>query len=240
MDITQEKNLIEIFNNRAIFSQFEFAHILLISPNIQDYRFWKKLLPCATFTVSNHKMWDLNIEFKYSWLSKFLRCNKYSNSDYIFDLAIAQNVFMYLPIPNTSAKNIGEVCAHLFIQDLTYRKRNDKSEFGDDLDISRYAINPSAEENPKTHLLSSVFSMGVILFEKMYEGGFNRYHSPDDPPIHLLAMIKFKSSDSKYSYSRIYSIFSIIFLTVGAAKNKLTSLLFSTFNIRIDGPRYPK
>jgi len=240
MDLTQEKNLIEIFNNRAIFSQFEFAHILLISPNIQDYRFWKKLLPRAKFTVSNHKMWDLNTEFKNSLLSKFLRFNKYSNPGNIFDLAIAQNVFMYLPIPNMSASNIGEVCAHLFIQDLTYRKRSDKSEFGDDLDISRYAITPITKQNLQTHLLLRVFSMGAILFEKTYEGKANRYHSPDDPPIHLLAMIKFKSSDTKCSYSRIYSICSIILLTIGAAKNKLFGLFFSTFNRMRSGLRYSK
>jgi hypothetical protein len=240
MEITQEQNLSEIVNNKEIFSHFKFAHILLISPNFRDYCFWKELLPRAKFTVSNHKTWDLNTEFKNSLLSKFLRCNRYSNPENIFDLAIAQNVFMYLPVPNVSANNIGKVCTHLFIQDLTYRKRSEKSEFGDDLDVSRYGIELGMKDNPQTHLLVDVFSMGVVLFEKMYEGRANRYHGPDDPPIHLLAMIKFKNSKAIGSYSRVYSICSVIFLTFGAAKNRLISLLFATFNLQSSGLRFPK
>lgn len=236
MDNTQARNLEEIFENREVLRNFEYADILLLSPNLQDYKFWKRLFPKAKFTVATFKNWDLNMPFNNSALIKLLGVDRKSKTSAIFDLAIAQNVFMMLPNPEIPAQNISDICDNLFIQDLVYRRRSGSPDgYGDDFDKSRFATVLSNDKISGTHQISKVFKIGDILFQKEYKGAPNKFHSENDLPIHILVLIKFQSSVQKVKYSRMYSIYSVFFLFFATFTNKITGLLFRNAKFQISG-----
>lgn len=59
MDFAQTRNLEVIAKNEIFLNRFNGEKILLLSPNIHDFLFWKKLLPNADFTISTKFDWDL-------------------------------------------------------------------------------------------------------------------------------------------------------------------------------------
>ena len=236
MDDTQARNLKEIFENREVLRNFENANILLLSPNLQDYKFWKRLFPKAKFTIATFKNWDLNIPFNNSALVKLLGVDRKSKTSAIFDLAIAQNVFMMLPNPQIPAQNIADICDNLFFQDLVYRKRSISPDgYGNDFDKSRFATKLSNNKISGTHQISTVFKIGEILFQKEYNGAPNEFHSKNDLPIHILALIKFKSSVQTVKYSRMYSTYSVFFLFFATYTNRIVGLLFRNAKFQISG-----
>jgi hypothetical protein len=120
MDFAQTRNLEVIAENEIFLKRFNGERILLLSPNIHDFHFWKKLLPNADFTISTKFDWDLEetvIDSRFANSYDF----GFDQTEFkLFDLTIAQNVFMYIKNPTQAAKNISIISDNLFIQDIKY------------------------------------------------------------------------------------------------------------------------
>ena len=194
MSKTQKKNLENISHNFFELNRFRNARILLISPNIADYRFWKKMMPGADVRVSTKNLWDLNQKFENSLLYLKLSPVELDNRSKVFDLVIAQNVFMYLANGEDATRNIAEISDYLFLQDITYRRRSMSDlGYGFDGDVSRYALYPQSNSIQQPILISSIVNNCSILFQHEYEGYPNQYHSNRDSPIHFLILLKLAS-----------------------------------------------
>jgi hypothetical protein len=194
MSKTQKNNLENILHNFSELNRFRNARILLISPNLADYRFWKKMMPSADVIVSTKNLWDLNKKFGNSLLFLKLSPKEFDNHSKVFDLVIAQNVFMYLANGEDATKNIAEISDYLFLQDITYRRRNmSDNGYGLDGDVSRYALYPQSNAIQKPIQISSIVNNCSILFQYEYEGYPNQYHSNQDLPIHFLILLKLAS-----------------------------------------------
>jgi hypothetical protein len=215
VDTTQYRNHEVIKQNYYLFHEFEQSKILLLSPNFTDLIFWKNLLPNATFTVSTIHDWNLKEDFENSKLRRLLKPQKDLDKNKLFDLTIAQNVFMYIDEPAISINNITEISDNLFIQDLKYRKRSKVSPyFGEDGDTTRYSFENSGNLIQSPYDLAEIFDANVMTFRLEYIGAGNSFHTKMNPPIHILAMMRL---NSRYTYSEFresYSKLSIIRLRV--------------------------
>ena len=226
----QEINFLEIKKHINVFAQFKNARILLISPNLNDYFFWKRNLPSAKFTISTIKSWNITSDFGISLLSKYSIFNDGAEEVY-FDLCIAQNVFMYLSKPELAFLHISQISNNLYIQDLKFRIRSTLTTgLGRDGDFSRYAIFGSEPiYTLPVHTISELIQNGEIVFQEEFEGDLNVFHTLERPPIHVHALIRFKNRATLGKFSRIFSFFSIAQLfatTVGSyVKAKFRLLL---------------
>lgn len=209
MDDTQARNLEVISQHSDLFDKFEFGKILLLSPNWHDYEFWKNLLPNARFTISTIQDWNILDNFENSKLIQKLKLkNKFENK--LFDLTIAQNVFMYLDNPTTVISNIRKISDNLFVQDLKYRKRSQVAPyFGNDGDIARYTIK-GADNLFQSPLNVTEHFNSRILFSLEYEGFPNKFHTKQKPPIHILFMMELSTRLDYTNFSNAYSTFTIL------------------------------
>jgi hypothetical protein len=211
VDEVQRRNLQIMTEHISILRDIEVEKVLLLSPNLYDYRFWKSNIPCARFTVSTIRDWNLDFDFNASKLKKRLLFSKCLNSHKIFDLVIAQNVFMYLGDPEKSIQHISKISNYLLFQDLKFRKRSLHSPyFGEDGDQSRYSIYTTSTMHQHTHKLGLILEAKNIVFQLEYEGEGNEFHLNSDPPIHLLALVKFKSKVAPQNIFELYSHFSVL------------------------------
>ncbi len=228
MDLAQIRNLEVIAEDELFFRRFNGGRILLLSPNIHDFFFWKKSLPNSNFTISTKSDWDLEYNF---CDSKFANscCPEFDQKQLkLFDLAIAQNVFMYVQDPTKAVRNIGSISNNLFIQDITYRKRSATATgLGSDGDISRYSITQDQVNHPTVHVISEVFNSSRILMLKEYEGATNQYHAKGDSPRHVMVFLEIAKRKSYAPISQMYSRKSILKLLL----NNYTSARLSKFNI---------
>ncbi len=209
MDATQARNLRVIAQHSNLFDKFKFGKILLLSPNWHDYDFWKNLLPNARFTISTIRDWNIKYNFENSKLSQHLKYEKQLQNK-LFDLTIAQNVFMYLDEPIGVIQNISKVSDNLFIQDLKYRKRSNVAPyFGKDGDIARYSTIDSDNLIQPTFNFAQYFSSN-ILFSREYRGSPNNFHTNQKPPIHILIMMELASRLNYAKFSNSYSIFAVL------------------------------
>ena len=215
VDTTQYRNLEVIKQNHDLFHEFERSKILLLSPNLTDFIFWKNLLPNATFTISTIHDWNVKNIFKNSKLCRFLKPQKNLKENKIFDLTIAQNVFMYVEEPVVSINNIAEISDKLFIQDLKYRKRSKCSPyFGGDGDTTRYSTENSGNLIQSPYNLAEVFNTNDMTFQLEFIGASNNFHTKENPPMHILAMIKLNSRSTYSEFRESYSKFSILRLRI--------------------------
>ncbi|WP_426829349.1 hypothetical protein [Candidatus Planktophila dulcis] len=215
MDTTQYRNHEVIKQNHDLFIEFEQGKILLLSPNLTDFIFWKKLLPNATFTISTIHDWNIKNTFENSKLCRFLKPQKNLKENKTFDLTIAQNVFMYIEEPVVSISNIADISDKLFIQDLKYRKRSKYSPyFGRDGDTTRYSTENSGNLIQSPYDLAEVFNKDVMTFQLEFIGAGNDFHTKENPPIHILAMMKLNSRSTYSEFRESYSKFSILRLRV--------------------------
>jgi hypothetical protein len=103
-------------------SERSIASILLISPNRDQYRQFRKAYPAAKIYCSDRPAWDLN-----------------ERREWRFDLIFASNVFMYSPAPRLWFENVLRSCRHFLVQDLVNRRRSTVPPYlGDDHDAIRY------------------------------------------------------------------------------------------------------
>lgn len=211
MDLTQIRNLEIIAENKLFLRRFNGERILLLSPNIHDYFFWKKSLPNSNFTISTKTDWDLEHNF---CDSKFANsCGQEFDQRYfkLFDITIAQNVFMYVKDPTKAVKNIESISDNLFIQDLTYRKRSASATgLGFDGDISRYSVTRDQVNHPTVYVISEIFNSSKILMQKEFEGATNQYHTKSDTPRHVMFLLELAKRKSYAPISRLYSRRSIL------------------------------
>ncbi|CAN2242126.1 hypothetical protein MCEPE89_01005 [Candidatus Planktophila dulcis] len=215
VDTTQYRNHEVIKQNHDLFIEFEQGKILLLSPNLTDFIFWKKLLPNATFTISTIHDWNIKNTFENSKLCRFLKPQKNLKENKTFDLTIAQNVFMYIEEPVVSISNIADISDKLFIQDLKYRKRSKYSPyFGRDGDTTRYSTENSGNLIQSPYDLAEVFNKDVMTFQLEFIGAGNDFHTKENPPIHILAMMKLNSRSTYSEFRESYSKFSILRLRV--------------------------
>lgn len=215
VDRTQYRNLEVIKQNSEVFHGFEQSKILLLSPNINDLIFWKSLLPNATFTISTIHDWNVNNIFENSKLCRFLKPRKNLDKNKLFDLTIAQNVFMYIEEPVVSINNIAKISDKLFIQDLKYRKRGKFSPyFGEDGDTTRYSTENSGNLIQSPYNLAEVFNTNDMTFQLEFIGASNNFHTKVSPPIHMLAMIRLNSRSTYSEFRESYSKFSILRLRI--------------------------
>ena len=215
MDSTQYRNHLIIKQNYNLFHEFRQSKILLLSPNLADYIFWKSLLPTARFTISTIQEWNIENVFEDSKLWRFLKPRKNIDENKLFDLTIAQNVFMYIKKPLVTINHIAKISDNLFIQDLKYRKRSKLSPyFGGDGDKSRYSTKNSGNLNQSPYNLADNFSKNVMKFQLEFIGERNGFHTKLDPPIHILALIKINSRTSYSEFREIYSKFSVLRLRI--------------------------
>lgn len=228
MDTTQLRNLKIIEQNYNQLSEFNQGKILLISPNYADFVFWKNQLPGAEFTISTIHDWNLENVFENSRFQRLLKPGQQMHSHKLFDLTIAQNVFMYLKEPFSSINHIASISDYLFIQDLKYRKRSkNKSNLGDDGDVTRYSIGKSGNLNQNPIDLAEILNTDAIKFHLEYSGEINNFHTKGDPPIHILAVIKLNSRSKYAEIRKIYSKFTILrFHIIQLLKNVKSWLLF--------------
>lgn len=211
MDFAQTRNLEVIAKNEIFLNRFNGEKILLLSPNIHDFLFWKKLLPNADFTISTKFDWDLEEKISDSRFANSYDFGFDQTEFKLFDLTIAQNVFMYIKNPTQAAKNISMISDNLFIQDLKYRKRSfTPTGLGLDGDISRYSITKDQVNHPTIHILSEVFKPSRIIAQIEYEGATNEYHGESDTPRHILALLELVERNSYAPFSRNYARKSII------------------------------
>ncbi len=218
MHKVQRRNLQIIGEHISILKQYEDGKILLLSPNFFDFRFWKINMPRAHFTVSSIHDWNLNFEFRTSKLKKLLCVTRRKSKHRLFDLVIAQNVFMYLSKPEKSLGYIANISNSLLIQDLKYRKRSSLPQFfGTDGDVSRYCIYDTGKITQPSHKIGLILDTHEIDFQLEYEGEGNEFHDMFDPPLHILVLVKFKPELLLHNFLNLYSHFSIfkLYLTTG-------------------------
>jgi hypothetical protein len=227
MDLTQIRNFQVITENAIFLNRFDGGKILLLSPNLHDFLFWKKLLPRAEFTILT--IFDWNIENKFH-KSKFANsCSSEIQHDKfkLFDLTIAQNVFMYINNPTQVSNNISSISDNLFIQDIKYRRRSsDVTGLGFDADISRYSITQGPVNHPRVHILSEIFKPNRIIAQFEYDGATNEYHAHNDTPRHIMALLELARRDSYAPISRFYSRKSILKLYFTTLKSELFSKFY--------------
>lgn len=215
VDTTQYRNHLVIKQNFNFFHEFEQSKILLLSPNLADYIFWKNLLPNARFTISTIHEWNIENVFENSKLRRFLKPRKNLDENKLFDLTIAQNVFMYIKEPLVSINHVAKISDKLFIQDLKYRKRSKFSPyFGGDGDTSRYSTENSGNLNQSPYNLAGTFNKNVMSFQLEFIGEGNGFHTKIDPPIHILALIELNSRVSYSEFREMYSKFSVLRLRI--------------------------
>jgi hypothetical protein len=141
MNETQKLNFRAISEILESLKPYKIKRILLLSPNFSDYIFWKLRFPNVEFTISTREDWDLELGIQSSPFRKYLNSQNSDVKTKLFDLTIAQNVFMYLQRPLEVTRDISLISDYLFIQDVKYRKRSSKSDgLGSDADLSRYSI----------------------------------------------------------------------------------------------------
>jgi len=220
MDLTQIRNLEILAENELFFRRFNGGRILLLSPNIHDFFFWRKSLPNSNFTISTKTDWDLEHNF---YDSKFANsCGPEFDQGLLklFDLTIAQNVFMYVKDPAKAVKNIELISDNLFVQDIKYRKRSASATgLGSDGDISRYSIAQDQVNHPNVYVISEIVNSGKILIQKEYEGAINKYHTKSDTPRHVIFFVELAKRKSYAPISRFYSRRSILRLILNNYKS---------------------
>ena len=227
VDTTQRRNLKIIEQNCNQLSEFNQGKILLISPNYSDFVFWKNHMPSAEFTISTIHDWNLENVFKNSRLQRWLKPGQQMQSHKLFDLTIAQNVFMYLKEPFSSINHIASISDNLFIQDLKYRKRSkNKSNLGDDGDVTRYSVGKLGNLNQNPIDLTEILNTDAIKFHLEYSGEINDFHTKGDPPVHILAVIKLNSRSEYAEIRKFYPKFTILrFHIIQLLKNVKSWLL---------------
>lgn len=151
--------------------------VLLISPVVEDYLFFKKSFPQFELFITLIGDWNLNE-----------RCPLPLGH---FDLAIASNVLMYARHPQRWIDHVLEVSDYFCVQDLIYRKRSAQPPFlGTDTDTIRYC---NSRENiaspfPAAFDLSSIRQQ--MHHFKAYQGGNNEFHQGSDTPVHFVAIFE--------------------------------------------------
>jgi hypothetical protein len=229
MDSAQIRNFQVITENAMFLNRFDGGKVLLLSPNLHDFLFWRNLLPRAEFTISTISDWNLENNFHESKFA--LSCgSEFDQKKFkIFDLTIAQNVFMYIKNPTRVAKNIASISDNLYLQDIKYRRRSSATTgLGTDDDISRYSITKDLVNHPRVHMLSEIFESATIITQLEYEGATNDYHTSGDTPRHILALLQLAHRNSYTPISRIYSKKSILRLFFRTFKSEVFSKFYFT------------
>lgn len=222
LDKTQIRNLEVINSNLSFFQIPQKSRILLISPNLFDYLFWKKSFPKSQFIISNFKDWNIECSFSDSKLRKKIMKNNMISKGYCFDIAIAQNVFMYIEHPNQAITNILEISDKLFLQDLKYRKRSSNiNGLGFDGDKSRYSFQMEDKLIHNHFTIDNKQNYYELIFKREFQGGINKYHTSEDSPIHILCMLQSKKRKIKLDNPLHFPKISLLqFLILGYLKSK--------------------
>lgn len=150
--------------------------VLLISPIVDDYQFIKRHYPQFDLYITQIGDWNLDRPCP-------LRLGQ-------FDLAIASNVMMYSHSPQTWVDHVLGVARCFVMQDVVYRKRSATApHLGTDQDAVRFCF----RERAVVTSFPTPFDLGSLrqklLYFASFTGGLNGFHSPQDPPIHLVAAI---------------------------------------------------
>lgn len=224
MDSAQIRNFRVITEHSIFLNRFDGGKVLLLSPNLHDFLFWRNLLPCAEFTISTKSDWDLENNFHESKFANSCVSEFDQRKFKIFDLTIAQNVFMYIKNPTQVAKNIASISDNLFLQDIKYRRRSSAlTGLGSDDDISRYSITRDRVNHPTVHMLSEIFETDTIITQLEYEGATNEYHTTSDTPRHIIALLQLAHRNSYTPISQSYSRKSILRLFFRTFKSEFFS-----------------
>jgi hypothetical protein len=153
------------------------SKVLLISPIVEDYQFIRAHYPQFDLYITQIGDWNLDQP-----------CTLKLGT---FDVAIASNVMMYSRHPQTWVDHVLAVARHFVFQDVVYRKRSAAHpHLGTDQDAVRYCLTArSVTTSFPTPFDLDQLTQKLFYFAS-YKGGLNSFHSPQDPPVHLVAVVE--------------------------------------------------
>lgn len=175
---------------RLTLKSLQVRSVLLVSPNFYQMQYWRSLFCYSDIFLCDINFWDLQRPFPCAF-HPIPDNEELEENLKLFDLVIAQNVFMYVKDPFSAIQNVRLVTHHLMIQEPSYRIRSSSSTgLGIDGDVNRFDMN---SQQHRGHILSikQLFLGEVIKILKEYKGGLNHFHDIFDPPRHLIALVSF-------------------------------------------------